>query len=97
VATANHRERICAIEDGRARNGGDGLLAGINEICIGLALAREGANAQQAILGLEPDLYTGGHMVGHQRWNANSQVHIKTISEFLGGPRGHLVSAPGHG
>ena len=55
------------------------LVAGVDQVGIDLRFQRIRANAQQAVLGLQPDLHTLGHVVGHQAWNANAQVHIKTI------------------
>ena len=59
--------------------------------------SRERADAQHAVLALQPDLDVRVDEVGHQRGQADAEVHVEAVGEFLGGARGHLVVGPGHG
>src|SRR3712207_8809459 len=42
------------------------------------------------VLGLQPDFLVTGE-VGHQRRDADAEVHVEAVLEFLGRARGHLV------
>jgi hypothetical protein len=95
LAAADHREAVMAAEDGRALDGGDGLLAGIDQVGVDLVRGRERAYAQHAVFRLQPHFLVAGE-IGHQRRDADAEVHVKTVFEFLGGTRRHLVLGPGH-
>ena len=56
VPAADHRERIGAGEEARARDRGDGLLAGVDQVRVDLVLGRERADAEQAVLRLQRDV-----------------------------------------
>ena len=55
----------------------------------------EGADAEHAVLGLQPH-FLGAGVVGHQRRNADAQVDVEAVFEFLRGAGRHLVLGPGH-
>ena len=97
LAAADHGKAVVAAEDAGAGDGGHRLLAGVDEVGVHLILGRERADAQHAVLALQPDLLGGGHMVGHQGRNADAQVHIEAVFEFVGRAGGQLVLGPGHG
>jgi hypothetical protein len=40
---------------------------------------------------------SGRDEVGHQRGQADAEVDVEAVLQFLGGARGHLVVGPGHG
>jgi hypothetical protein len=77
-------------------NGGDGLLAGVDQVGVDLVLGRERADAQHAVLGLQPHLHVGGHVVGHQRGHADAQVHVEAVAAVPWRRARHLVLGPGH-
>ena len=56
VAAADHRERLGRREVGAARQLGDRLLAGVDQVGILLALVRERADAEHAVLRLQHDV-----------------------------------------
>ena len=60
VAAADHGERLGRREIGAARQLGDRLLAGVDEVGILVALVGEGADAQHAVLRLQHDVRAGG-------------------------------------
>jgi hypothetical protein len=60
-------------------------------------LLRSGrADAEQAVLRLQPHFDAGRHVVGHQRRQADAEVHVEAVLQFLRRARGHLVTIPGH-
>jgi hypothetical protein len=79
-----------------ALDGGDRLLAGVDEVGIDVVFGRERANAQHAVLALQPDFDVGGHVIGHQRGNADAKVDVIAVVQFAGGARRHLVLCPRH-
>ena len=85
-----------AAKNRRARNGGHGLLACIDQVGIDLGLYGKRANPQHAVLRLQPNLLIGRHMVGHQRGDADAEVDVKPVFEFVCRACGHLVLAPAH-
>jgi hypothetical protein len=95
VAAADHRERVGAgAEDRRAGQRGDRLLAGVDQVGVDFVLGGERADAEQAVLGLQPHVHAGGHVVGDQRRQADAEVHVVAVAQF-GRPRGrHLVTGP---
>src|SRR5262249_46294747 len=96
LAAADHREALVAAEDARALDGRDGLLAGVDQVSVDLVLGREWADAQHAVLALQPDFLVGRHEIGYQRGDADAQVHIEAVFEFLRRAGRHLVLCPGH-
>lgn len=49
-----------------------------------------------AVLRLERDVDPLGDVVRHQRRNADAEVDVPAVFQFLGGPRRHLVPVPSH-
>src|SRR5690606_40982122 len=48
------------------------------------------------VLRLEGDLHPGRDMVRHQRRDADPEVDVEAVLQFLRGAGGHLVAGPGH-
>src|SRR3546814_7093794 len=63
-SAADHRERVVAAEITRARACGHGLHAGVDQVGVEFGLGRERADAEQAVLGLQPHVDTVGNVVG---------------------------------
>ena len=76
---------------------GDGLLAGVDEVGVLLALERERAHAEQAVLALQDDADAVGQVVGHERGDADAEVDVVAVVQFVGRDRGHFIPGPGHG
>ena len=89
MAAADHREGIGAGEDARASNGGDGLLAGVDQIGIDVGFLRERSDAEQAVLGLQGDGHAVRNIVRDQGRDAYPQVHVIAVFQFLCGTLGH--------
>ena len=96
LAAANHRKAVMTAEDRRTRQRGHGLLAGVDQVGVHRIFSRERADAQHAILGLQPDFLVAGNEVGNQRRNADAEVDVETVFEFLGSSGRHLVLGPRH-
>ena len=62
---------------------------------IPIGRGQERAYAQHAVLGLEPHFLVAGE-VGHQRRDADAEVDVEAVFEFLRRARGHLVLGPRH-
>ena len=95
LAAADHPEAGGRVEERRALAQGDGLLAGVDQVGVLLAVDGVGADAEDAVLGLQHDLDVVGHVVGHQRRQADAQVDVGAVGE-LGARRGR-PSAHGSG
>ena len=96
VAAADHGEAVGRAEIGRALDLGHGLLAGIDDVGVDLVVEREGADAQHAVLALQGDVDILRHVVRHQRRNADAEIDVVAVLQFLGGARRHLIAGPGH-
>src|ERR1019366_6130922 len=55
------------------------LLPGVDEVGIDLGVERERSDTEQAVLGLQPDVHTLGDVVGHQRRQADAEIHVKAV------------------
>ncbi|MCY1549603.1 hypothetical protein D9M68_857780 [compost metagenome] len=84
-----------AAEDGRAGQRGDGLLAGVDEVGVDVVFGRKRADAEHAVFALQPD-FLGAGVVGHQGRDADAEVDVEAVFEFLRGTGRHLVLGPGH-
>ena len=83
VLTADHGKRGRAVEVDRAGQRRDGLLARVDQVRIDLRLRRERPHAEDAVLALEFHGDALGNVVGHQRRDADAEVHVPTVLEFL--------------
>ena len=96
MAAADHRKAGRAVEEARSRQRGDGLLAGVDQVGVFLALKREWAHAEHAVFRLQRHVDAFGDEVRDQRRDADAEVHIETVFKFLCGACRHLVTCPGH-
>src|ERR1043166_5948612 len=96
VAAADHREAVGAGEIARGRQLGDGLFAGVDQVRVLLALERERTGAEHAVLALQLHAHAGRDVVRHQGRNADAEIDVETVAQFLGGALGHLLAGPGH-
>ena len=79
VLAADHGEARGGIEDAGAGQGGDRLLAGVDEVGVLFAFVRKGAHAEDAVLGLEGDVDAVGDMVGDEGGNADAEVDVPAV------------------
>jgi hypothetical protein len=75
---------------------GHRLLAGVDEVGIHFASVGNGPMPSRPF-SLCSHTSMPGHVVGHQRGQADAEVHVEAVGEFPGRARGHLVAGPGHG
>ena len=94
LAAADHPERGRGVEERRALAQRDGLLAGVDQVRVLLALERVGADAEDAVLGLQHQLDVVGDVVGHQRRQPDAEVDVGPVGQLRGRPRGHLLTRP---
>ena len=83
VLAANHGKRRGAVKVDRARHGRDGLLSGVDEVGVFVSFQREGAHSEDAVFGLKLHLHPIGNVVGHQGGDADAEVDVPTVSDFL--------------
>ena len=91
VAATDHGERGGAVEEDRPGPGRDGLLAGVDQVGVFVALLREGPHAEDAVFTLEFHLHAGRNVVGHQGRDADAQVHIPPVLNLLRDALGDAV------
>jgi hypothetical protein len=72
------------------------MLAGVDQVGVLLALERERAGAEHAVLGLQLHLDAVGDVVGDQGGDADAEIDGEAVFQFAGGAHRHLVAAPGH-
>ena len=97
VTASDHGEGVGAGEIGGARDFGDGLFAGVDEIGIGFPFEGERSHAEHAVFGLEDDFDAFGDEVGDEGGDSDSEVDVVAILEFAGGSHGDLISGERHG
>src|SRR3546814_13566789 len=92
----NRRRAYVRVEQGRGVQRGGGLRTSIVKDDIYLVVKREGAEAEQAIFRLDNNLDVVGHIVRHQRGDADAKVHIKAVLQLASGLGRHLSACPDH-
>jgi hypothetical protein len=97
VPSADHRERAGGVEERGARQDGDRLLAGVDEVGVDLLLRRVRADAQHAVLAVQDDVHAVRHVVRDQGGQPDPQVDDGAVGQLARDPRGQLVSGEGHG
>lgn len=96
VAAADHAEALGAVKGARPGDEGDGLLAGVDRVGVGLAPgARVGAHPDHAVLRLQPDLRGGRQETGGERGDPDPQVDVHAVLELEGGSAGDAVTRGG--
>src|SRR4051812_12687640 len=96
MAAAHHAERIGGGEIAGRRQFAHGLLAGVDEVGVFLALIGERPHAEHAVLALQVHVDAVGDIVRDQRRNADAEIDVIAVAQFLGRARGHLFAGPGH-
>src|SRR5947208_3649834 len=96
MPAAHHAEGVGRGEIAGVWQFADGLLAGVDEIGVHLILIRERAHAEHAVLALQADVDAGWDVVRDQRRNADAEIDVIAVAQFLGGARRHLFTGPGH-
>src|SRR3546814_2678504 len=76
---ADHGEGVVAAEIAGPLARSDGLLAGVDQVGVDLVLGRERADAEQAVLRLQPHVHAVGDVVGHQRRQADAKVDVHAV------------------
>src|SRR3979490_2800056 len=56
----------------------------------------ERSHAEHAVLALQADVDPLGDIVRHQGGNADAEIDVIAVAQFLGGARRHLFAGPGH-
>src|SRR6185436_833935 len=78
------------------RQFGDGLLAGVDQVGVFLALVREGTEAEHAVLALQLHAHAFGNVVRNQRRDADAEIDIEAVAQLLRRAFRHLLTGPGH-
>jgi hypothetical protein len=92
LAAADHPEARRGVEEGSALAQGDRLLAGVDQVGVDILLEGIGADAEDAVLGLQDDLDVVGDIVGDQRRQADPEVDVGPVRQLLGGAGRHLLT-----
>jgi hypothetical protein len=85
AASADHTETLVGAEDGGAGVQGDGFLARVDQVGILFAGLGVGAQAQDAVLGLQDDFDAFGEVGGGDQGDTDTEVDVHAILQFLGG------------
>src|SRR5690606_40973266 len=96
VSAANHREAVRGGEIRGHRQLRDGLLAGVDQVGVLLALPGERPHAEHSVLGLQHHFHSLWDVVRHQRGNTDAEIDVETVLELLRRACGHLIAIPGH-
>ena len=83
VLASDHGKRGRAVKVDCSGERRDGLLARIDQVGVHLCLRRERPHAEDAILALEFHGDALGNVVRHQRRDADAEVDVPTVPEFL--------------
>ena len=95
--SADHGEGIGAGKKASRWQLRDGLLAGVDEVRILVALERERAHPKHAVSrSATARLMPARNIVRHQRRNADAEIDVVAVLELLGGARRHLIAGPSH-
>src|SRR3954471_821329 len=96
MAAAHHGEGIGGGEIAGRRQFADGLLAGVDQVGVFLALVRERPHAEHAVLALQHNIHSVRNVVRHQRRNPDAEIDVIAVAQFLCRARGHLIAVPWH-
>ena len=94
MPAADHGEAGRAVEIGAVRQFADGLLARIDQVGIDLVGVRERPDAKHAVLALQRDMHALRNVVGDQRRDADAEIDVIAVAQFLRGAGRHLVAVP---
>src|SRR6202040_1123600 len=96
MPAADHAETIGGREIACRLEFGDRLLAGIDKVGVFLPLEGKRSHAEHAVLSLQLHIHAGRDEIRNERWNADPEIDIKSIAQFRGRARRHLIPGPGH-
>ena len=85
-------ERRGRVEEGRAGQDRHGLLAGVDQIGVLVAVERVRPDAEDAVLRLQDDGDVVGDVVRHQGRQADAEVDVLPVLELAGGAGGQLLA-----
>ena len=68
------------------------MFARVDEVEVFIALGGFGAHAEQAVFAVQKDFFAGRQMIGHQRGQADAEVHVSTFRNVLGHTGGHMIA-----
>src|SRR5271169_1796784 len=88
MAAADEAERHGAVESAGARQSRHWTATSIGQCRMRHAFLGGSASSDQSILGLEKDAYALGHIVRHERRNADAEIDQHSRSEFPGNTAG---------
>ena len=80
-----------------ARQLGDGLLAGVDEIGVDVRGIRCRAHAEHPVLGVQDDLELRGQEVRHQRRRADPEVDVRALGDVGGDACREFIAADARG
>src|ERR1700694_1339923 len=83
LSGADHTEAFRAVEKSPARQHRHGLLACIDQVCVYLCFHGVWSHAQHAVLTLHHDEHAFRDIVGYKGGNADAEVHVHAVPEFL--------------
>src|SRR5690606_30450 len=96
MTSADHAKAVRTGKEAGFWQHGNGLLAGIDEVSVFLALIGKWAHAEHAILALQAHIHAFGDVIGHKRRNADAEIDVKAVLQLARRAGGHLIAGPGH-
>ena len=93
VLAPDHGEAGHRIEDRRAGQGGDRLLARIDQVGVFFPFVGKRPHPENAIFGLKGDFQAVGNVVGNEGRNADAEVDVPAVLKFGGDALGDLLFA----
>ena len=90
MAAAHHREAERAVKERCAREQGDGVLPGVDQVEVFLTRRRRAAKMQQAVLTVQRDVGARPNVAGDKGRHADAKIDKSAIGNVLRQARGHL-------
>ena len=92
MPAADHGEGVGAGKEARAGDGGDGLLAGVDEIGINVILGGKRSETENAVLGLEDHFHARRDVVRNERRHPDAEVDVIAVAKLLRGAFHDLIA-----
>src|SRR5437899_350638 len=83
MAATHHREAVGMVEVRAARQQGDRLLAGIDQVVVFLAFGGRGAHAEDPVLAVQDDFAADGKVIGNERGLADAEIDDGAVEDVL--------------
>ncbi len=96
VTTANHPERKRGVEERGAGKHRHRLFAGVDQVGVFLALERIRAHPKNAVLALQRDPYALRNVVRDQGRQADAEINVLPVAQFLRNAGGELRTRQRH-